>query len=97
MLWTIISILFAIWLISLLMHVASPLIHLILVVAVVLFVVNLLTGRRTVILDSAGAHRRFRNREDGRGKLPRYGQREAGISIGSSPASRFVAGGPHPA
>ena len=49
MLWTIISILFAIWLISLFMHVASPLIHLILVVAVVLFVVNLLTGRRTVV------------------------------------------------
>jgi hypothetical protein len=49
MLWTIISILFVLWLVSLLMHVVSPLIHLLLVVAVVLFVVNLLTGRRTIV------------------------------------------------
>jgi hypothetical protein len=49
MLWTIISILFVLWLVGLLMHVAGPLIHILLVVAVVLFVVNLLTGRRTVV------------------------------------------------
>ena len=49
MLWTIISILFVLWLVGLLMHFGGGLIHILLVVAVVLFIVNLLTGRRTVV------------------------------------------------
>jgi len=49
MLWTIISILFALWLIGLIAHIGGGLIHALLVIAVVLFVVNLLTGSRTVV------------------------------------------------
>jgi hypothetical protein len=49
MLWTIIALLFVFWLVGLLMHIAGPLIHIALVVAVVLFIVNLLTGSRTVV------------------------------------------------
>jgi len=49
MLWTIIAILFALWLLGLIAHVGGGLIHLLLVVALVVFVVNLLTGRRTVV------------------------------------------------
>ncbi len=44
-LWTIISVLFALWLLGFLLHFGGGLIHLILVIAVVLVVVNLLTGR----------------------------------------------------
>jgi len=47
-LWTIISIMFALWLIGLVAHVGGGLIHLLLVVAVVLFLVNMFTGRRTM-------------------------------------------------
>jgi hypothetical protein len=49
MLWTIIAILFALWLLGLIANVGGGLIHLLLVVALVVFVVNLLTGRRTVV------------------------------------------------
>ncbi len=49
MLWTIIVILFVLWLIGLLAHVGGGLIHLLLVVAVVVFLFNLLTGRRTTV------------------------------------------------
>jgi hypothetical protein len=48
MLWTIIGILVLLWLLGFATHVGGSLIHLILVVALVVFVVNLLTGRRTV-------------------------------------------------
>jgi hypothetical protein len=48
MLWTIISILLVIWLIGLVANWGGSLIHLLLVVALVVFVVNLLTGRRAV-------------------------------------------------
>ncbi len=44
-LWTIISVLFAFWLLGFLLHFGGSLIHLVLVIAVVLIVVNLLTGR----------------------------------------------------
>jgi hypothetical protein len=44
-LWAIISILFVLWIIGFALHVGGGLIHLLLVVAVVLFVFNLLTGR----------------------------------------------------
>ena len=47
-LWTIIVILFVLWLIGLLMHIGGGLIHILLVIAIVVFIINLLTGRRTV-------------------------------------------------
>lgn len=46
MLWTIIGILLVLWLLGFIGHVGGGLIHLLLVVAAVVFVVNLLTGRR---------------------------------------------------
>ncbi len=49
MLWTIIVILFVLWLLGLVAHVGGGLIHLLLVAAVVVFLINLLTGRRTVV------------------------------------------------
>ncbi|MGA8476075.1 MAG: lmo0937 family membrane protein [Candidatus Cybelea sp.] len=45
LLWTIIVILFALWLIGFLVHFGGGLIHLILLVVIVLVVINLLTGR----------------------------------------------------
>jgi hypothetical protein len=48
MLWTILVILLVLWLVGLLAHIGGGLIHLILVVALVIFVINLLTGRKTV-------------------------------------------------
>jgi hypothetical protein len=44
-LWTIITILFVFWLLGLVLHIGGGLIHILIVVAVVLFVFNLLTGR----------------------------------------------------
>lgn len=48
MLWTILVILLVLWLLGFGLHVGGGLIHLLLVVALVVFVINLLTGRRTV-------------------------------------------------
>jgi hypothetical protein len=48
MLWTILVILLVLWLLGFAMDVAGGLIHLLLVIAVVVFIVNLLSGRRTV-------------------------------------------------
>ena len=48
MLWTILVILLVLWLVGLLTHVGGGLIHLLLVVAVVVLVINLVTGRRAV-------------------------------------------------
>ena len=48
MLWTIIIILLILWLLGFGFHVAGSLIHLLLVVAVIMLIVNLVTGRRTV-------------------------------------------------
>lgn len=48
LLWTIISVLFVLWLIGLVMHIGGGLIHILLVAAVILFVINLVTGRRTI-------------------------------------------------
>ena len=45
LLWSIITVLFVLWLIGVAMHFGGGLIHLLLVIAVVLFAVNLLTGR----------------------------------------------------
>ncbi|HEY3026483.1 MAG TPA: lmo0937 family membrane protein [Pyrinomonadaceae bacterium] len=47
MLWTVLVILLVLWLIGAIANV-GPLIHLLLVVALVIFLINLLTGRRTV-------------------------------------------------
>jgi hypothetical protein len=44
-LWTIIVILVVLWLVGFLVHIGGGLIHLLLVIAVILVVVNLLTGR----------------------------------------------------
>jgi Family of unknown function (DUF5670) len=45
LLWAVITVLFVLWLIGFVVHFGGGLIHLLLVIAVVLFVVNLLTGR----------------------------------------------------
>ncbi|MGA7357039.1 MAG: lmo0937 family membrane protein [Candidatus Cybelea sp.] len=45
LLWTIIVILFVIWLVGLLLHFGGALIHIILLVVLVLVIVNLITGR----------------------------------------------------
>ena len=44
-LWTIIVVLFVLWLLGFILHFGGGLIHLILLIAVILIVVNLLTGR----------------------------------------------------
>jgi hypothetical protein len=49
MLWTIMVILLVLWLLGFSLHVAGGLIHLLLVVALVILVINLLTGRRAAI------------------------------------------------
>jgi len=46
--YTLLSILLLLWLIGLVAHVGGNFVHLLLVVAVVLFVVQLLTGRASV-------------------------------------------------
>lgn len=48
MLWTILVILLVLWLFGLVLDVAGGLIHLLLVVALVIFIVNLVRGRNTV-------------------------------------------------
>lgn len=49
MLWTLLVILLVLWLLGLLTNVAGGLIHLLLVIALVVFVINMLSGRRTAI------------------------------------------------
>jgi hypothetical protein len=46
MLWTIFVVLLILWLLGFSLHVAGGLIHLLLVVALVLLVINLVSGRR---------------------------------------------------
>ncbi|HXT29009.1 MAG TPA: lmo0937 family membrane protein [Vicinamibacterales bacterium] len=46
MLWTIVVLLLVLWLLGFTMHVAGGLIHILLVVALVVIVFRLLTGRR---------------------------------------------------
>lgn len=48
MLWTIIAILVLLWLVGLATNVVGGLIHVILVIAVIVFVAQLLSGRRSV-------------------------------------------------
>jgi len=49
MLWTICVILTILWLLGFSLHVGGGLIHLLLVVALVMVVINLLSGRRTAV------------------------------------------------
>jgi hypothetical protein len=46
MLWTIVVLLLVLWVLGFAMHVAGGLIHILLVVALVIIVLRLLTGRR---------------------------------------------------
>jgi uncharacterized membrane protein YtjA (UPF0391 family) len=48
MLWTIFVILLILWLLGFGFHVAGSLIHLLLVLALIVLVINLVTGRRAV-------------------------------------------------
>ncbi|HVP64816.1 MAG TPA: lmo0937 family membrane protein [candidate division Zixibacteria bacterium] len=48
MLWTIFAILIILWLLGWGFHIAGSLIHILLVLAVIVAVINLVTGRRTV-------------------------------------------------
>ena len=48
MLWTIFVVLLVLWLLGFSFHIAGGLIHLLLVVAVVVLIINLLSGRRAV-------------------------------------------------
>jgi hypothetical protein len=47
MLWTIFVILVVLWLLGFTLHVAGSLIHLLLVIALIVLVINLVTGRRS--------------------------------------------------
>ena len=49
MLWTIIVILFILWLLGFSFHVGGSLIHILLVIAVIVLIINLVTGRRNVV------------------------------------------------
>jgi Family of unknown function (DUF5670) len=46
MLWTIVAIFLILWLLGFSLHIGGGLIHLLLVVAIVAFVINLVNGRR---------------------------------------------------
>jgi hypothetical protein len=48
MLWTIVGILLLLWILGFALHVGGGLIHIILVVAVVVFLFQLISGRRTL-------------------------------------------------
>ena len=47
MLWTILVVLLILWLLGFSLHVGGGLIHILLVIAVVVLVINLISGRRT--------------------------------------------------
>jgi len=48
MLWTIVAVLLILWLLGFSLHIGGALIHLLLVVGLVILVINLVSGRRTV-------------------------------------------------
>lgn len=48
MLWTIVAILLILWLLGFSFHIAGSLVHILLVVALVVIVINLLSGRRAL-------------------------------------------------
>jgi hypothetical protein len=47
--WAIVAVLLILWLLGFGLHIAGSLIHLLLVVAVIVLIVDLLSGRRTVV------------------------------------------------
>jgi len=49
MLWTVFVVLLILWLLGFSFHIAGSLIHLLLVIAVAVLIINLLTGRRTAV------------------------------------------------
>jgi uncharacterized membrane protein YtjA (UPF0391 family) len=49
MLWTLIALLLIFWVLGLAFKIAAGFIHILLVIAIVLFVVNMFTGRRTSV------------------------------------------------
>ena len=49
MLWTIVAVLLVLWLLGFSLSIGGSLIHLLLVVALVAFVINLINGRRGVV------------------------------------------------
>lgn len=49
MLWTIFVVLLVLWLLGFSFHIAGSLIHLLLVVALIVLVINLISGRRSVL------------------------------------------------
>ena len=49
MLWTVFVVLLILWLLGFSFHIAGSLIHLLLVIAVAVLIVNLITGRRTAV------------------------------------------------
>lgn len=49
MLWTIFVILLILWLLGFSFHIAGSLVHLLLVIALILLILNLVSGRRTVV------------------------------------------------
>lgn len=49
MLWTLIVLLLLFWVLGFAFDVAGGIVHVLLVIAVVLFLVNLLSGRRTIV------------------------------------------------
>lgn len=48
MLWTIFVVMLVLWLLGFSLHIGGGLIHLLLVLAVIILVINLVSGRRTV-------------------------------------------------
>jgi hypothetical protein len=48
MLWTVFVVLLLLWILGFSFHIAGSLIHLLLVVAVVVLIINLITGRRAI-------------------------------------------------
>jgi hypothetical protein len=49
MLWTLIVLLLLFWVLGFALHVAAGFIHILLVIAIILFLVQVISGRRTVI------------------------------------------------
>jgi hypothetical protein len=49
MLWTVLVVLLILWLLGFSLHVGGGLIHLLLVVAVVVLIINLVSGRRSIM------------------------------------------------
>jgi hypothetical protein len=49
MLWTVLVVLLILWLLGFSLHVGGGLIHLLLVVAVVVLIINLVSGRRSIV------------------------------------------------